>query len=468
VLIGGAWLVRQRVLAARAHQQRVLQTNATEQANAAAQSQVAAQQAKMETEAAGLEARAAAKPKDIKIHQALLLIYQQTGHPDKATDQLEAIARLRPKDQTANLALANARLALRQWPQAESAYLAFLKRWPKSPLGWQGLAAAQFHEDRYREAAHSARSAVELQPKNPNNRFIMAAALVEDATSFPKPELHLSELTRAKDELEKLTQQWPKVGDVYLRLGRTYLAMRNATSAIKNLERAHQLLPSDPDIVLYLSRSYTAVRDTASARKVLEAGVVQHPNSADLNDALGQVVQASGEPDADQKSLALFQKAVQINSHVERFQERLGTAYLRTNDLQNARQAFENAVRLDPDRTFPYQQLAAIYTRLGDPKRATLAAHIATRVEFNEQLFGSLQTAVEKYPRNPVPHLDLANRYRDLGMRGPARDEYLLVLSLDTNNKEALAGLAALDKPRPVPGAVAANPPAAAAPQAQH
>src|SRR2546423_8254324 len=69
----------------------------------------AAHTAKMQAEVESLEQRISATPSDIPKRQALLLLYQKMGKPDRATDQLAAIVELRPGDQTAALALANAR-----------------------------------------------------------------------------------------------------------------------------------------------------------------------------------------------------------------------------------------------------------------------------------------------------------------------------------------------------------------------
>jgi tetratricopeptide (TPR) repeat protein len=453
VLIGIAWAVRQNVLTARAQR--------SPSSRAARDSHQAALIARMEGEAKILEARVAVEPNNVRLRQELLLLYQQTGQQDKATDQLAALVRLRPDDQTASLALAKARLALNQWPQAESAYRDFLRRWPRSSDGWQGLAATLFHEARYREAAYAARNAVKLKPENPSNRYVLAASLLEDVLQYPEPMLHSEELEMAQGEFEKLVQVWPKTGDLYFRLGRVYMALKKPDLAIKNLERAEQLLPDRADVSLYLARAYTSSRNSPAARRVLEAAVARHPDSAELNDALGQLIQASGEPDADQKALALFQKAAQLDPRASRFAERLGTAYLRTNDLQHAREAFETAARLNPNRAFPFQQLAAIYTRQGDPKRATAAAREAEILDFNAQQFSTLQAVAKRHPENVLLRLALADRYRYLGLRGPARDEYTAILRLDASNKRAREGLAALAKLSPVSKTASASTPTA-------
>ncbi|HZO87087.1 MAG TPA: tetratricopeptide repeat protein [Chthonomonadaceae bacterium] len=440
-VISAAWWYRQRTLAHRLSPMR----RVAAPDNAALQAQMATLQA----QAARLQARVTARPGDIPARQALLLTYQQLGQLDRAMEQLEAIVRLQPKNHDAHLALANAYLALKQWPRAEQSYRAMTTRWPKDHAVWQGLAAALFHQRRYQEAAQAAQKAEQLQPANPSNRYVLATALQEYAMLYPDPQFHSAALDRARKEFEKLIQVWPNNGDLYFRLGRICIATRDISAAVTNMEKAHQLLPDRADVSLYLAKSYVSSRNRQGARKVLEEALARHPDSADIADALGQLVQSSGEPDADPKALALFQKAVQLAPRNARFQERLGTAYLRTNNLDQARQAFEEAARLNPNRAFPFQQLAAIYTRMGDPKRATLAARNAERLNFNAQQLNLLEATVNAHPNNVPLRLSLADRFLFLGNRGAARNEYLIVLRMDPQNRRAREGLATLDKPQP-------------------
>ncbi len=437
VLIGVAWVVRETMLAANA---RSIPFAATAARNA--------RTAKLEAEAAALERKAADTPNDLALHQKLLILYHESGQPEKEIAHLSEIVRLGPDDQAALIALAKGNLALKKWPKAEAAYRDYLQRWPKSADGWQGLSATLFHEARYREAAVAGRSAVKLKPENPSNHYVLAVALLEDVLQYPEPMLHSDELEMARGEFERLVPIWPKTGDIYFRLGRVYMVLKKPDKAILNLERAQQYLPNRTDCSLYLARAHTSARNGPAARKVLEAAVANHPDSAELSDALGQLIQASGEPGADQKSLSLFQNAVAHDQKSARFIERLGTAFVRTNDLRRAQEAFELAARLNPNRAFPFQQLAGIYTRQGDPVHATAAARTATALDFNEQQFKTLQAVAKRHPENVPLQLTLADRYRFLGMRGPARDEYRAILLADPKNKRATDGLTSIETER--------------------
>jgi tetratricopeptide (TPR) repeat protein len=359
--------------------------------------------------------------------------------------QLEAIVRLQPKNREAWMALANGWLAVKRWPQAEQTYREIARRWPKDHLGWQGLAAAQYHQGRFEEAAMAARQAVTLQPQSPGDRLMLASSLLEYAMQYPQPQLHSAALDWSRREFEALVPALHNPGDLYLRLGRICIATRDTAAAVAYLEKASALLPGRADISLFLAKAYTQSRNEPAARKALEQGLQQHPDSADLCDGLGQLVQNSGAPDADQQALSLFQKAVQLAPRNERFQERLGAAYLRANHLNEAEQTFESAAQLAPSRAFPYQQLAAVYARLRDPKRAAAAAKQSETLTLNAQQLSHLEAIANTHPKDVALHLSLADRYRAIGERGAARNEYLAMLQIDPQNAHARESLTALD-----------------------
>lgn len=438
--IGATWSYRQYVLARRRPAVPIAaRTSPTDTAV------LQAQQDTLRAQAARLQARLALHPDDLAIRHALLLTYQQSGQTGQAMAQLEAIALLQPGNPNVTLALANGRLALKQWGQAELAYRAMTRKWPKMAPAWQGLAAAQYHQGHFQEAALAAQRAEALEPANPSSRYLLASSLVEYAMQYPQPQLHTAALEWARREFEHLTQVWPKTGDIYLRLGRICIATRDFAAGSKYLEKAAILLPNRADVTLFLAKSYASARNTRAARRLLEQGVANHADSADLCDALGQLIQSSGELTADERARALYQKAVQLAPRNARFQERLGTAFLRANRLTEARQAFEDAARLNPNRAFPFQQLAAVYARLKDPQHAA-AAKQSEILNFNAQQLSHLEALVNTHPDSVALHGTLADRYRFLGDSGAARNEYLALLRLVPQDQHARQSLAALNK----------------------
>jgi Tfp pilus assembly protein PilF len=129
------------------------------------------------------------------------------------------------------------------------------------------------------------------------------------------------------------------------------------------------------------------------------------------------------------------------------YREQLGIAYLRFGKLKEAKDQFEAALRINPNYTTSYQQLAAIQTRLGDPEGATKYATQSTGMFNNDNQLKQLLGLSKVEPRRISLRLILADRYRALGSLEAARDEYLYVLQLDPHNQPARAALAAMARP---------------------
>jgi tetratricopeptide (TPR) repeat protein len=419
-----AWGIRANILAKR----RV-------QADLAAQQRSLIQQGAMQI--ADMRKAVAMNPGNLQAHQALAALYQRYNMPDLFLGEIETLARLEPRDQTVQLTLASTYGALKKWPQAIERYLAIVKAWPDSAPGWQGLSVTFYSLKQYQRAMWAAQHALHLQPDDPRNRFGMAASSIEWAIQSSRMGLHSEVIDSAQQELTKLLPEWPDKAGIHFLLGRAYTALNKMDLAVQHLEEANRLQPDSPDIAYGLGHLYLRQQRRAEGRKVVERALTAYPDNADLVELLGQLWQDSGEPGADAQTLVRFEQAARLASKNPAFQERLGSATLRANNIAQARLAFETAIRLDPNRPYPYQQLAVIYTRLGDKPRAAKIAEAAREMEFNAQQLKHLQSLVFTHPKNVALHLALADRYRDLGLRSMAQDEYLEAKQLDPKNAHA-------------------------------
>ena len=139
-------------------------------------------------------------------------------------------------------------------------------------VGWQSLAAAQYHQGHFQEAAMAAQKAQTLQPDNPSNRYLLASSLLEYAMQYPQPQLHRSRWNGRVKSLRHLTKVWPKTGDIYFRLGRICIATRDFAAAATYLERAAQLLPNRADVTLFLAKSYASARNIRRGAHVAGTG----------------------------------------------------------------------------------------------------------------------------------------------------------------------------------------------------
>lgn len=431
VAIGVAWSYRQRVLVQRARRAAVVLDPKLRELLARVQP---------------LRKAVAAAPKDLSLRAQLAEIYRDIGDFRGAAEQLQAIARLRPDDRDARLSLGNTYLALKRFKEADSAYREVIRRWHQDADGWQGIATALYHQQRYLEAKEAAQKAVKFNPTDPNNHYVLGTSALRYAAQFPNPLIHSADVNLAGIHLLKLLSVWKDHYDVHYHLGRAYMLLRNRKGAVQNLRRAMELSHGQPEVAYYLATAYVASGDRASAGKVVKDALERRPDDPLLNELWGELLQSSKEPDAHRKALEAFRKAVELMPDNPLFREKLGVAYLRVGEMKQAQEAFEMAMRLNPNRSFPYQQLAAIYTRQGQPERASQFADMAQKMVYNEQLLKQIESLTLVHPNDVRLRLILADRYRELGLTGASRDEYLFVLRLDKNNKRAKAGLLSLEQ----------------------
>jgi tetratricopeptide (TPR) repeat protein len=388
-----------------------------------------------------LTADVTAKPNDTKARWALADFFQRIGRIDKAGDQLREILKLEPDSTLAWNAMGNVLIAEGKFREAEQFYRDATRRWPKAAPAWQGLAATQFHERRYLDAADSARTAVLLDRKEPNGRFILGAALLEYVEQIPNPEEYESELKVARNNFMLILGAWPDKGDVYYRLGRANLLLHEGPDAIKNLRRAMELMPANGDVSIRLARSYIGIGKRDAALRVLTDAVVRFPKSAGIHSMLGTMLQDDPGPDAETQAFEHLRQATLLAPDSAVFLERYGAACLRINRLDEARAALESAQKLDRNNELVYQQLAVLYSRLGDHASSVFAAKTARDMMENGDKLRRVQALSNAHPRDPGLHLVLANRYRELGRQSAASDEYEIASRLEPGNAEAKRGL---------------------------
>ncbi|MEP6756565.1 MAG: tetratricopeptide repeat protein [Chthonomonadales bacterium] len=398
-----------------------------------------------------LQAEVTAAPSDPFPHMKLADFFQKIGRADKTAEQLEIVAKLTPNEVNAKLAYGNALLALMKPADAEWVFRNVTLRWPNNVVGWQGLATSFYHQSRFLEAATTARVAISHDRMEPNGRYILATSLLEYALQFPDPKEKSRELKEAADNLRLVLGSWPEKGDIYYRLGRAYMELHDKKQTIKYFRRAMEISPDKPEIPWQLAQAYNMTGDKVAARKVLEEGLTRAPGYAGLHDMLGKILLTSGEPGTDQLAYEHFKAAVKIAPGVPAFQERYGAACLRMNKVLDAKIAFEKAQELDRNRIYPYQQLSAVYTRLGEREKASLAARTAVEMTFNDQQLKRLIAQSSAEPDNEKLHVVLSNRYQQLGMRGAAKDELLAILKHNPKSALAREQLSQLASSSPVP-----------------
>lgn len=384
-------------------------------------------------------------PKDVQARWNLVRFYKQHSLIPQAMIQLNTILNLEPNNEKANLELADLLLVSGQQHTAEQAYQDITRRFPRSAEAWLGLSTVEFQQKKFADAMRAAQQASQLDALNPGIKLALAVADLNYALQFTETDSYAAQYDQARTLLTELTHIWPDNGEVYFLLGRTLRVMRRYPEAVISLRRAQQLLPQNPQVITELARAYSFSGDRAAARKLTEDAINKQVANADVYGLFAQLIQQSGGPNSEARSVSAYEQAVHLAPRDASYRERLGSAYLRVNRVEDARRIFEKLVIDDPNQPFPFQQLAAIYARLGLRERSATAATMATRMAVNENQLQQIQLLSGLHPKNAMLHLALADRYAYLRKRGPARDEYNRALNIDPHSARARKGLAALN-----------------------
>jgi Flp pilus assembly protein TadD len=311
-------------------------------------------------------------------------------------------------------------------------------------MAWNGLGATLYAQKNYRQAVTAIRTAIKLSPKNTELQGVLGSALMEQVMQFPDRGSYKRELAEARLMLEKHLPDTQQRGEVLYRLGRIANIQRDNKAAVDYLTRAQEELPDKSAVAFALATAYIGQGRRDEGQRVVEAALIRFPNEAALHDLIGQLHQRSGRPDGMKDARVAFSRAIALKPNVGSYQERYGVACLRANDLASATAAFIAASKLSPHKAFPYQQLAVVFNRQGRVKDARDASKIAQDIAHDENLLKQAQNLSMVQPKNIGLLLVLGDRYRDLGLKAPARLQYERILELKPGHPEATKGLEAL------------------------
>jgi tetratricopeptide (TPR) repeat protein len=382
-----------------------------------------------------------ANPNDTSAHWKLVALLESVGNDAALATEYITLIRLEPEKPDAIIGMGELLLKAGRYDEAQDAFTQATVKFPTSPMAWNGLGATLYAQKNYRQAVTTLRTAIKLAPDDTELQGVLGSALMEQVMQFPDRGSYKRELAEARLLLEKHLPQTNLRGEVLYRLGRIANIQRDNKSAVDYLTRAQEELPDKSAIAFALATAYIGQGRREEGRRVVEAALVKFPNEAALFDLLGQLHQRSGKPNGMTEARNAFSRAIALKPDIGSYQERYGVACLRANDLETALAAFVTASKLSPHKAFPYQQLALIFNRLGRTQDARDASKIAQDIAHDENLLKQAQNLSMVQPKNIGLLLVLGDRYRDLGLKAPAKLQYERILELKPGHPEATKGL---------------------------
>ncbi len=301
-------------------------------------------------------------------------IYEEQGDLERAIDHYQqAIDRHESREHKAVLwdNIGSIHRVLGQNDKAIEAFRRSTSLDPGYAAPWYSLGNIYAALDRDQEAIEAYKQAIMASPDKPWPYHSLALVYekierYEDAVAF-----YQQAIDRHTDDRDKAVT-WDSLGNVYSDVAR----YQDAVHAFKQASKLN------PDYAVpwnSLGDVYKALNNYPQAVAAYKQAIKLDPNYAWPYNNLGMVYEAMGEYD-----LAISTLKQVINRHTDNEDKALswntlGDVYNTLNREHEAVAAYEEAIRLDPDFTWPYLSLGAIYEKRGQHDQATALYQQATR-----------------------------------------------------------------------------------------
>ena len=173
---------------------------------------------------------------------------------------------------------------------------------------------------------------------------------------YPQAELVLTRALKLRPESSET---------LYL-LAQTRMNESRPLDALDLLVRAHKIAPNNPDIILLMAQISISQKYFEDAIPLLEKGLQIAPQRTDLRDALGESYYKSDKID---KAIVEFKKLIEVEPTARAYAF-LGLSHTYLGRFDEAKQDFQNGLKLDPQNSFCLFHLGYIAKLQGDTASA--------------------------------------------------------------------------------------------------
>ncbi|MDE0102314.1 MAG: tetratricopeptide repeat protein [Bryobacterales bacterium] len=227
---------------------------------------------------------------------------------------------------------------------------------------------------RHDEAANALRAGLELEPNHAEARLTLAKVLVQSHQYAAG----LSEIDRYANLVGNLFQGFE---GHYVR-GLALRRLDRPAEAEKELRRAVEIDPGHVDTLFNLGALLEQAGATQEAAAYLRKAADLEPENPDIRYRLGKLLLKLGESDAGGAELAAFQQFRERAQQQSRLSVlmRQAAQHMNTGDPEQAKDLYQEVIRLDPDHAEAHANLGVAYEALGQGPSAQAMFRKATEI----------------------------------------------------------------------------------------
>jgi len=289
------------------------------------------------------------------------------------------------------------------------------------------MAKIDLAQQRIDEAIEGLRSAIELDPNNPQAHFVLGTALsVKGEGGAARTELAraleidpgmlearrvlarvhavLGEHEYAIEEGRRYLAANPNSTQTRILLAQSLVILRRMDAALQELNAIPEA-ERDADVYYALGRVHFGMGNDPEARRYLTTAAELMPTHHDI---LRNLVRLDQKEDRFPESVARIAAAVEAEPESAKLLTLSGLVALMDNRSGDAETAFQKAIELDPTDAAGYEQLARLYAKTG---------------RLNEAVT-TYETAIKARPKDPNLHYFLGTLYSFGGAQDKAIARY--------------------------------------------
>ncbi len=233
---------------------------------------------------------------------------------------------------------------------------------PQFAEGFLNLGLALEQQKTYPEAAAALDKARTLKPTLRGANLFLGIA-----------DYQLSHFDKAVEALSREIKLSPKDPKAWMWLGLSQVAVGHVEDGAAALDAAFALAPKDLDVLYHRGRAHLLV-SKASYQDMFALD----PDSYRVHEVLGQ---ADAEADRTSDAIGEYKLAIERASRILGLHEELGDLYWVSGSMDQASEAYEQELALDPYSFTSYYKLGSLRVIVGKPQTALAPLERAVALE---------------------------------------------------------------------------------------